>query len=288
MLVQIFAAVAVAVIVYLIWQDNGISINNIMYENKKIPREFDGFKIVQISDLHNKKFGENEERLLNKIREVSPDIIVITGDLIDRRRYDLDTALMFICGAKEIAPIYYVAGNHEGWSKKYEQIEKSLKNAGVNVVNNDQAEIKIGNGQINIMGLLDPSFWAESYQKVTDVSKMEEYLKSLPENDGFRITLSHRPELIDLYAKYKLDLVFSGHAHGGQFRLPFIGGLYAPSQGVFPKYTSGAHKKGNTTMIVSRGLGNSKFPIRLNNRPEVVVATLKAKNNQILEQKEDI
>lgn len=288
MLVQIFAAVAVAAIIYLIWQDNGISINNIIYENKKIHREFDGFKIVQISDLHNKKFGENEERLLNKIREASPDIIVITGDLIDRRRYDLDTALMFIKGAKEIAPIYYVAGNHEGWSKKYEQIEKSLKDAGVNVLNNKQIEIEKGNKQITIMGLLDPSFWVDSYKKVTDISKMEKYLDSVPKTDNFRIVLSHRPELIDFYAKYKLDLVFSGHAHGGQFRLPFIGGLYSPSQGVFPKYTSGAYKKGNTTMIVSRGLGNSKFPIRINNRPEVVVATLQSKSNEISQQKEDI
>lgn len=275
---QIFIAVVIAAVVYFIWQDNGISTNNIIYKNKKIPKEFDGFKIVQISDLHNKRFGESEQRLLKKIRAVSPDIIVITGDLIDRRRYDLDTAITFISGAKEIAPIYYVAGNHEGWSKRYEEIHKSLKGAGVNVINNEHTEIKKGNAKITILGLLDPSFWVTSYKKGTDVSKMADYLDGLPKNDGFRIVLSHRPELFDFYAKYDLDLVFSGHAHGGQFRVPFIGGLYAPSQGIFPKYTSGAHKKGNTTMIVSRGLGNSQFPIRLNNRPEIVVVTLKYVN----------
>lgn len=264
----------IIVIPYLIWQDNGIATTKFDYKNKKIPKKFDGFKIVQIADLHNKKFGNECERLLKKIEEAEPDIIVVTGDLIDRRRYDLDTAMKFINGAIKICPIYYVPGNHEGWSNIYESIENELKKAGVKALSNESTELDKDDEKIKLIGLKDPAFWTERYHKKTDTSLMVKYLDTLPQNDEFKIVLSHRPELFELYASYNLDLIFTGHAHGGQFRVPFIGGLYAPNQGVFPRYTSGEHVKDDTTMIISRGLGNSRFPIRLNNRPEIIVLTL--------------
>jgi len=281
----IIPIIALAAVPFCVWQNNGIVTTRIKYQNKKIPGNFDGFTIVQISDLHNKNFGVKSEKLLKKVKDASPDMIIVTGDLIDRRRYDLASAMTFIKSALKIAPVYFAPGNHEGWSKKYEIIEKSLKDAGVTTLNNEAIKITEGNESITLIGLKDPSFWTSKSQKhidhkkQTDASQMIKYCDSLPQNTDFRTVLSHRPELFDLYVGYDFDLVFAGHAHGGQFRVPFIGGLYAPKQGVFPKYTSGAYKKGNTTMIVSRGLGNSRFPLRLNNRPEIVVVIFEAEQS---------
>ncbi len=246
--------------------------------NSKVPEEFSGYKIAHISDLHNKRFGENQERLLKKIKGVSPDIIVITGDLIDRRKYDLHTAIDFINGAVGIAPVYYVSGNHEAWSGDYKNISANLLHAGVSIIDDNKIKITRGNSNIEILGLSDPDFLTYDYMDGTNSSKLEETLMQLSDDSVFQILLSHRPELFHIYANENIDLIFSGHAHGGQFRLPFVGGLVAPDQGLFPKYTSGLYKENKSTLVVSRGLGNSIIPIRIFNRPEVVVVTLQNKN----------
>jgi len=132
-----------------------------------------------------------------------------------------------------------------------------------------------GNGKIEILGLSDPDFLTTSYLEGTNSSKLRGYLERLSDDSAFQILLCHRPELFDIYVKENIDLIFSGHAHGGQFRIPFVGGLVAPDQGLFPKYTSGAYTQNKSTMIVSRGLGNSIIPIRIFNRPEIVVVTLR-------------
>ncbi len=268
------AAVILAVLVFCIWQNNAITTTKIDYSNAKIPEEFNGYRIVHISDLHNKEFGKNQEGLLKKIHAVSPDIIVITGDLIDRRKYDLETAMVFINGAVEIAPVYYVSGNHEAWSGEYENIRENLKSAGVHILDDTKATLSKGQGKIEILGLSDPDFLTTSYLEGTNISKLREHLQLLSDF-VFQILLCHRPELFDIYVKENIDLIFSGHAHGGQFRIPFVGGLVAPDQGLFPKYTSGAYTQNKSTMIVSRGLGNSIIPIRIFNRPEIVVVTLR-------------
>mgnify|MGYP001449062114 CR=1 FL=1 len=270
----IISIIVIAIVLFCIWQDNVIVTTKINYCNKKIPGGFDGFVVVQVSDLHNRNFGTGNRILLKKIREISPDIIVVTGDLIDRHKYDLDVALTFIAGAVKIAPVYYVTGNHEGWSKKYRSISTGLQKLNVKVLDNADCEIKRGNDKITIIGLADPAFLTTGHQDKTDTSLMEKYLHNLGHDTDFKIALSHRPELFELYVQNGLDLVFSGHAHGGQFRLPLVGGLYAPEQGIFPQYTSGEYQKANTAMIVSRGLGNSLFPVRFNNRPELVVVIL--------------
>jgi len=264
-----------AISIFCIWQNNAITITKIDYVNPKVPEEFNGYRIVHISDLHNKLFGENQEHLLRKIQAVSPDIIVITGDLIDRRKYDLDAAMIFINGARKIAPVYYVSGNHEAWSGDYENISKNLKSSGVQILDDTKATLTRGKGKIEILGLSDPDFLTYSYLDGTNTSKLREHIKRLSDDDMFQILLCHRPELFDIYEEENIDLIFSGHAHGGQFRIPFIGGLAAPDQGLFPKYTSGAYIKNQSTMIVSRGLGNSIIPIRIFNRPEIVVVTLR-------------
>lgn len=259
------------------WQNNALTITRIDYCNTKIPGDFIGFKIAHISDLHNKDFGKNQRFLLQKISEISPDIIVVTGDLIDRRKYDLDTAMVFIEGARKLAPVYYVSGNHEAWSCKYDILRKSLLDAGVKVLDDSRVKLHKGSGEIAILGLSDPGFVSESkYIDATDSYRGEElHLLSVPSE--FQILLSHRPEFFDLYARENIDLTFSGHAHGGQFRLPLVGALAAPGQGLFPKYTGGAYLQNQSTLVVSRGLGNSIIPIRIFNRPEIVVVTLSNK-----------
>lgn len=276
---KIFTAIISSVIgiaIFCIWQNNNIVVTSSEYKNAKLPKEFDDFKIIHISDLHNKMFGKNQGYILNKIQKASPDIIVITGDLIDRRRYDLAVAMEFITGAIKLAPVYYVSGNHEAWSEKFTEIKESLTASGVTVLDDKSVKISRGKGTIGIYGLSDPGFTSPVNSSSKDSTKIRKQLSAWSTDEGFKLLLSHRPEFFDTYCKNNMDIVFTGHAHGGQIRIPFIGGLFAPNQGLFPKYTSGSHTQNNTTMFVSRGMGNSVIPIRVFNRPEIVVVTLKA------------
>lgn len=268
--------VGLCMVIFAGWQNNSIVITKSDCRSVKIPPEFNGCVIAHISDLHNKEFGKNQKILLSKLKSTSPDLIVITGDLIDRRRFDLSIAMSFIEGAVQIAPVYYVSGNHEAWSNKYPLIKSSLLRAGVQVLDDSMVELSRGKSSINLLGLKDPAFLSSNYIDGTDLSQFLECLQQWSANEGFQILLSHRPELFDLYAENHMDLIFSGHAHGGQVRLPLLGGLVAPDQGFFPRYTSGCYKQNGSAMLVSRGLGNSIFPVRVFNRPEIVVVTLKS------------
>lgn len=242
---------------------------------KRLPTQFDGFVIAQVSDLHNTEFGKNHSRTLSLLEDASPDIIVITGDLIDSRRTDVSTALDFVERAVKIAPCYYVTGNHESRIEAYPELKKGLETAGVTVLDGRCTEIEKDGAKITLAGIDDPNFKAKSEpQKYAEIADSALENAQISEDD-FTILLAHRPELFEIYAKHNVDLVFSGHAHGGQFRLPFVGGLYVPNQGFFPEYDSGIYVSGNSQMMVSRGLGNSLMPVRINNRPEVVTVELK-------------
>lgn len=235
------------------------------------PEAFSGFKIVQISDLHNAEFGTDNQKLIDILKSEAPDAIVITGDLIDARRTNTEIAESFARRCMEIADCYYVPGNHEArLGDTYDAFESALIADGVNVLRNGSVRIRKEMDAIRIVGVDDPAF-AKASDAITNLDAALEALSS----DDFTILLAHRPELIDEYSKWGIDLVLSGHAHGGQIRLPGIGGLYAPGQGFFPRYTSGNYTVGDTEMIVSRGIGNSAFPLRVNDRPEVVIVTLK-------------
>ena len=235
------------------------------------PEAFSGFKIAQISDLHNAEFGTDNQKLIDILKSEAPDAIVITGDLIDARRTNTEIAESFARRCMEIADCYYVPGNHEArLGDTYDAFESALIADGVNVLRNGSVRIRKEMDAIRIVGVDDPAF-AKASDAITNLDAALEALSS----DDFTILLAHRPELIDEYSKWGIDLVLSGHAHGGQIRLPGIGGLYAPGQGFFPKYTSGNYTVGDTEMIVSRGIGNSAFPLRVNDRPEVVIVTLK-------------
>ena len=224
------------------------------------------------------QFGEDNEMLIELLFQTDPDMIVITGDLIDSRQTDIEIALGFAVKAVQIAPVYYVTGNHEARVSEYEQLKTGLTDLGVTVLENQKVQITKDGESITLMGIQDPSFRTD-YLFGDAESVSRQAITSLQNgSDGFTVLLSHRPELFDLYVDTGMDLVFSGHAHGGQFRLPVIGGLVAPNQGFFPRYDAGQFIEENTTMIVSRGVGNSIIPFRINNPPELVVVELK--NNE--------
>ena len=261
--------------IWTLWGNIALEVNEYEIVSDRIPEAFAGFRIAQVSDLHNKDFGEGYGQLLTLLSEINPDIIVVTGDLIDSRQTDLDVALEFAWQAGKIARVYYVSGNHEARVPEYEDLKTGLVKAGVVILENQKVEITREGESITLMGIDDPSF-QEDYLFGDSESVARQAIENLQnESDGYTILLSHRPELFDLFVETEMDLVFSGHAHGGQFRLPFIGGLVAPNQGFFPKYDAGQFKEENTTMIVSRGVGNSIIPIRFNNRPEIVLVTLR-------------
>ena len=260
--------------IWTLWGNIALEVNEYEIVSDRIPEAFAGFRIAQVSDLHNKDFGEGYGQLLTLLSQINPDIIVVTGDLIDSRHTDIEIALDFARQAIKLAPVYYVSGNHEARVREYEDLKMGLAEAGVVILENQNVQITREGESITLMGIDDPSF-QEDYLFGDSESVARQAIENLQnESDGYTILLSHRPELFDLYVETEMDLVFSGHAHGGQFRLPFVGGLVAPNQGFFPKYDAGLFSEGSTNMIVSRGVGNSIIPIRFNNRPEIIVATL--------------
>lgn len=270
----LFIGILVAFITFLYLQNNLIGITEVKITSSKIPSSFKGYKILQISDLHNKKFGNKQGVLIQKIESIDPDIIAITGDLIDSKSYDAEVSMELIRELVKEYPVYFVTGNHEKWSGKYNNLEKELKNHHVTVLRNEHVTIQKGEQKINLLGIDDPEFVTGNRDEGSVVKDaiLKAKFEMLP--NTFDVLLSHRPEFLTEYADEQLDLVLSGHAHGGQVRLPFIGGLVAPNQGVFPTYTAGLYEEQNTSMVVSRGLGNSIIPQRIFNRPELVVVQL--------------
>lgn len=256
-------------------ENNDLETTQLFYQDDKLPAAFDGFRIAQVADLHDKQFGTGQERLLSALRAVKPDCIVMTGDLIDRRRRGGRSAAVFIRGAARIAPVYFVTGNHENWSGKEEEVKRFLAQEKVTVLDDRCETLTRGNESITLAGVSDETCQPAESRRDGQEALFPALGRLLGGRESFTILLAHHPERIATYAQAGVDLVFCGHAHGGQFRLPGIGGLYAPGQGVFPKYTAGLYTMEATTMIVSRGLGNSLFPLRLHNCPELVAVTLK-------------
>ena len=273
----VLAAIVAILILLIIWIAYGntdLEIYKYNVKSEDIPSEFDNFRIVQISDLHNAEFGENNEKLLLMLKQADADIIAITGDMIDSRNTDIDVAISFAQKAVNIAPVYYVNGNHESRVLgEYEKLKQGLTDAGVTILENSSADITIGDETISLIGINDPTFRMELVDDTMEQNIAHQLVSVISDNDNYKVLLAHRPEYFDVYAE-NVDLVLSGHAHGGQFRIPFIGGLVAPGQGFFPEYYEGSYIEDNTEMIVSRGIGNSIIPFRINNKPEIIVAEL--------------
>lgn len=261
-----FYLLCIALVLWGFWENTRLQIDCFPVNAPGLPGIFEGFQIAHISDLHNAQFGKDNQKLLQLLADCQPDIIAITGDLVDSRRTDMETAVRFAEQAAEIAPCFYVPGNHEARIPEYPRLEAALLEAGVTVLRNQAVPLEKDGRQITIAGVEDPAF--------SGTQAFSQALSDLA-SDAFTVLLSHRPEFFDLYVQQGFPLVLSGHAHGGQFRLPFLGGILAPGQGFFPEYDSGLYTDETTSMVVSRGLGNSVFPFRLNNPPEIIIITLK-------------
>ena len=264
----VIAAVAAA-IPYFYWENNSLTVSSYTYETPKAGKEFDGFKVVHISDLHNKRFGKKNSRLIKLIREQSPDIIVISGDIADSRHTDIGAAVEFVSEASGVAPVYYTTGNHECRfsSEKLDRLISGIQTAGGFVLSDETAVIDCNGEKLYITGLADSSLHSDILDDIMPQA-----------TESISLLISHQPQYIDLYTKSGADIPFCGHAHGGQFRIPGVGGFIAPGQGFFPKYTEGMHYRGESAVVISRGLGSSIIPSRINNRPEVVVVTIKSAN----------
>lgn len=249
-------------------QNNWLTVTYYSYGNSKISQEWDGYRILQISDLHNKEFGNNNQKLIRKIKELKPDMILLTGDLVDSNHTDIEAALSFAKQAVAICPTYYVTGNHENWlnPKDKTMLLDKLNRLGVRCLLNEVETIEKGDSHISVIGLKD--------ENLAD-GTLNDMVSDL-QTDKVTIVLAHEPQYFQKYCESGVDLVFTGHAHGGQFRLPFVGGVVASDQGFLPKYTKGQHMVGNTTMIISRGLGNNVIPLRLFNLPEIVCVDLQS------------
>lgn len=269
----IAAVVLVLVAALCIAGNEVITVSRSEYSSSSLPNSFDGFKILQISDLHNKLFGTGQKYLLSKIESERPDIIVITGDVIDSSKYNLENALALVRGAASIAPVYYASGNHELRKNRYDKIMAALADAGATLLENRSVALTRGGQSITLVGLTDVNY--SSFDPEPACRALDSHL--LPVSDGFTVLLAHRPGVADISGDFGCELAFSGHLHGGQWRIPFVGGLFSPDTGFFPGNTSGSHTSGTATVYVSRGLGNSVFPLRLFNPPELVSVTLRSR-----------
>lgn len=276
--IAVVAVLLFSLVVWIAWSNTALELNTFSVSSDNLADAFDGYRIAHISDLHNAEMGNDNEKLLSMLKDAMPDIIAITGDIIDSRHTDIEIALQFAQEAIKIAPCYFVTGNHEAMAPEYDELKQGLTELGVVVLENERVEITQSGETLTLLGVEDPSFQTDClFDDAETVMKIQ--IQELTNEDNtYTVLLSHRPELFDVYCNSNVDLVLCGHAHGGQFRLPFAGGLAAPNQGLFPEYDAGLYTEKNTNMIVSRGIGNSIIPFRFNNRPEVILIELRSKD----------
>lgn len=284
-IIFIFIGIFILMYLYIKYNVNTLEVTKYVVENKKVPKEFDGYNIVQISDLHSKLFGENNKKLIQKIKSLNPDIVVVTGDLIDGENNNYNVALDFMKEISKLYRVYYIIGNHEQKSliKKYKDEYKDYFNKlhKIDFVNldNNKVEIVKGDSNINLYGLTVPyscyKYLFDNQETTSiDIDFLEEKLGKV-DREQFNILLAHTPFYFDEYEKWGADLTLCGHVHGGIVRLPLVGGLLSPDRKFFPKYDLGEYTKNKSTMIVSKGLGGSKVLIRVNCKPEIVNIKLK-------------
>lgn len=271
-------SIVIVIILFCNFQNKHLETTHYTYAAEQLGADLEGYHIVQISDLHNAKFGKNNQKLVDRIRECEPDMIVLTGDLVDSNYTNVDRAVQFVDEIVKICPVYYVTGNHEYWLEKseYDELMDGLIGAGVVILDDQVVEISRGDAKFRLVGLDDKSLADGTLEAL--LNNTHNVVHEDSDEREFTVVLAHEPQYFARYAGTGVDLVLSGHAHGGQFRLPFVGGIVAPDQGFLPEYTAGEYYMNGTEMIVSRGLGNSVIPVRLFNFPEIVCVELVGKH----------
>lgn len=275
-IVLLIAVLAILGLIYI--STNVIKVKRYNVKNSKLPLEFNGLKIVHISDVHSKIFGKDNSGVINRVMKINPDIVIMSGDIIDKREEDIEKFVSMYKNIYEKYPTYYSIGNHErklGW-KKYKKYLKMLQMCGVHVIINGSEKITKNDEHIIINAL---KFRENMQPKVLTKEKEDEfisYMKNKLKNlntEEFNILIAHDPENFKMYKKIGVDLIFSGHVHGGLIRFGKIC-LLSPRRTFFPKYSYGKNTEEHTTIITSAGMGKATLPIRLFNRPEIVVVTL--------------
>lgn len=282
------ALVMVGAAGWLAWDNHRLVTTRYEVASERLPEGFDGFRIVQVSDLHSAHFGRGNQRLVEAVTVERPDLIALTGDLVDRRTSDLTMALETARSLRGIAPTSFVTGNHEADSALLVPLLAGLETRGVEVLRTASRALGEGEGSaIRVVGIDDPRFPLAGEDPASPLSQDQRTAQRLAialtddadgttgSPDPFTLLLAHRPEQLDAYAVARADVVLAGHAHGGQVRILGLGGLYAPNQGLLPALTAGMVQSGRTHLVISRGLGNSVAPVRVNDPPEIVTVTLR-------------
>ena len=292
--VPVFAVFYAVLMIFFLYGNYHLVTTEYEYESFEVPAELDGYTIVQISDLHNQFFGFGDSILFDKIKEAEPDIIVVTGDVVDTTHTNYKLSEMFFEVAVEIAPVYYISGNHEKWlsqinESRYEEFLQTIKGYGVNCIDDTTLDMGgytlAGVSEWSLGGTID----IEHHEQIdengvvdNDVEDKETVDNKGITSDNLVVMLAHEPDYIKDYADAGADLVLAGHNHGGQIVIPGKGGLVSADIKFFPELCEGEHTSGDTTMIISRGLGNSLFPVRINNYPEIVKIKLKREEHKLM------
>ena len=279
----IFILIVIIPVITMIVSNKVISISRYTINSDKIPNAFDNFKILQLSDLHSKEFGNKNEELIKKIDQENPDVIFMSGDMVNSYDKNFEVFFQLVDNLSEKYSIYYILGNHEEnlYDDDINEIINYLKEKNVNVINNTKIELTKDNEKINLYGLgYNQKYYTQSGNKYgNDMQYTENIISEMLGNvntNEYNILLTHSPLLFEAYSNWGADLVFAGHIHGGVIIVPFLGGLLSPEEKFFPKYYKGEYTLNNSKMIVNAGLGNGRIPIRMFNRPDVSVVTLKS------------
>lgn len=274
LIINIIAVFLVVLTIRLYIDNNVFEVSKLIISDEEIPKSFDETIILHISDLHNKSYGTNNEILVNKIDEIKPDYIFLTGDMVSSRDTDFSIFYQFASKIGKKYKCYYILGNHELDLKNEERknIYETLENYQITVLDNESIVLDKNGEQINLYGMwYNPKYYIrEDFTKEKMIEIMEE------SEEGFNILLTHNPDDFEVYADWGADLIFSGHVHGGMIRLPFVGGVISPNRTLFPKYDAGIYEHQDSELVVSRGLSRGQTGIRLFNQPELLVIELNA------------
>ncbi len=255
---------------FVYWQNFTLQVEPVELFFESLPPQFDGLRVAELSDLHGRSFGKNNVRLLRTLQKARPDMICICGDLFDEKT-DLTMLESLLTGLTDIAPVYYVTGNHEWQVKNLREILQKMRGWGVTVLENEGRVLSRGGAEMVVAGVHDP---CGPYDMKTPAALVRE-LRSAQGND-FILMLSHRNDELAMWSQLGVQLVLSGHCHGGVVRLPFVGGVFGTRRELFPEYDAGVYRQDGTTLFVSRGLGYTNVHFRLFNRPHVPIMILRS------------